>query len=218
MPVRKIPKNYRNVTGIAAHRKANGPAMFESTLERDFITLLEFDPGVETFEVQPLTLEWTDTDGKIRRYTPDVLATFKRPHGQHSKVLYEVKYRDELRKCWQDLRPKLRAAVHYARAEGWRFKIVTEVEIRSQYLDNAKFLLPFVRQGPAEEAHMDLLDEQLSRLHQATPAKLLAAVFQDEWNQARLLPSLWYLVGTGQIGTDLSKKLTMTSPIWSLHK
>ena len=45
MPVRKIPKNYRNVTGVAAHRKADGPAMFESTLERDFIALLEFDKG-----------------------------------------------------------------------------------------------------------------------------------------------------------------------------
>ena len=39
MPVRKIPKNYRNVTGVAAHSKADGPAAFESTLERDFITL-----------------------------------------------------------------------------------------------------------------------------------------------------------------------------------
>jgi len=218
MPVRKIPKNYRNVTGVAAHRKADGPAMFESTLERDFITLLEFDPTVETFEVQPLTLDWTDSGSKIRRYTPDVLATFNLPHGHRGKTLYEVKYRDELRRDWQDLRPKLRAAVHFARTQGWCFKIVTEVEIRSPYLDNAKFLLPFVRQGPVDEVHMDQLDEQLRLLHHSTPAELLAAAFQDEWNQARLLPSLWYLVGTQQIGTDLSKKLTMTSPIWSLHK
>ncbi|CBJ44349.1 hypothetical protein V4C85_03805 [Ralstonia solanacearum] len=45
MPVRKVPKNYRNVTGIAAHRKAEGAAMFESTLERDFIALLEQRPN-----------------------------------------------------------------------------------------------------------------------------------------------------------------------------
>lgn len=102
MPVRKIPKNYRNVTGIAAHAKADGPAMFESTLERDFITLLEFDPAVETFEVQPLTLDWTDRDGKSRRYTPDVLATFNTLHGHRSKTLYEVKYRDELRNDWYE--------------------------------------------------------------------------------------------------------------------
>lgn len=218
MPVRKIPKNYRNVTGIAAHAKADGPAMFESTLERDFIALLEFDPAVETFEVQPLTLDWSDSDGKPRRYTPDVLATFNTPQGHRSKTLYEVKYRDELRNDWSELRPKLRAAVHFAHTQGWRFKIITEIEIRTPYLDNAKFLLPFVRQGPAEEAHMDLLDDRLQQLHRTTPADLLATVFQDQWNQARLLPSLWYLVGTRQIGADLSSKLTMTSPIWSLRK
>ena len=43
MPIRKIPKNYSNVTGIAAHSKSDGQAMFESTLERDFLMLLEFD-------------------------------------------------------------------------------------------------------------------------------------------------------------------------------
>lgn len=218
MPVRKIPKNYRNVTGVAAHRKADGPAMFESTLERDFIALLEFDPAIETFEVQPLTLDWIDSDSKIRSYTPDVLATFNLPHGHHGKTLYEVKYRDELRRNWQELHPKFRAAVHFAREQSWRFKIITEVKIRTPYLDNAKFLLPFMRQGPAEEVHMDLLDEQLRQLHHATPAKLMASVFQDEWSQARLLPTLWYLIGTRQIGADLSTKLTMTSPIWSLHK
>ncbi|WP_432723876.1 heteromeric transposase endonuclease subunit TnsA [Jeongeupia wiesaeckerbachi] len=217
MPVRKIPKNYRNVTGIAAHRKAEGQAMFESTLERDFLTLLELDPTIEAFEVQPLVLEWTDEKGATRRYTPDVQATFKL-HDHRRKVLYEVKYRSELEQHWPDLRPKFKAAVRFARGQGWRFKIVTEVEIRTPYLDNAKFLLPFIRQGPIEEAHMDLLDEQLRRMHSTTPAALLGAMFQDEWNQARLMPTLWYLIGTRQIGADLDTKLVMSSPIWSLHQ
>jgi hypothetical protein len=216
MPVRRIPKNYRNVTGIAAHSKAEGQAMFESTLERDFIALLEFDPTVETFEVQPLTIEWRNADGKIRHYTPDVLAKYDF-RGRRNKVLYEVKYRSDLLKNWAELRPKLRAAVHFAHAQNWRFKIVSEVEIRTVFLDNAKFLLPFVRQGPTEEAHMDLLDASLSRLRTTTPAELLQAVFKDEWNRARLLPTFWYLVGTRQIGANLNTKLTMTSHIWSLR-
>jgi hypothetical protein len=217
MPVRKIPKNYRNVTGIAAHRKAEGQAMFESTLERDFITLLEFDPAIETFEVQPLVVDWVDDKGGAHGYTPDVLATFKL-HDHHSKVLYEVKYRSELAQHWSELRPKFRAAVRFARSHGWRFKIITEVEIRTPYLENAKFLLYFVRQGPAEEAHMDMLDEQMRQLRNTTPVELLGRIFQDEWNQARLLPSLWYMVGTRQIGFDMDTKLTMNSSIWSLHK
>jgi len=67
MPARKIPKNYRNVTGIAAASKAEGAVGFESTLERDFLTLLEFSPDVERFEVQPVTLPWHDGT-QARRY------------------------------------------------------------------------------------------------------------------------------------------------------
>ncbi|WP_374351871.1 TnsA endonuclease N-terminal domain-containing protein [Chitinimonas sp.] len=216
MPVRKIPKNYRNVTGVAAHAKAEGDAMFESTLERDFIALLEFDQAVERFEVQPIKLDWTDDKSRARTYTPDVLATFK-PHGLPRRtVLYEVKYRSDLHADWTELRQKFKVAIRYARQQGWRFKIVTEVEIRTPYLDNATFLLPFVRQGPAEEAHMALLVDRLAELHRTTPTELLAACFQDEWHRAALIPTLWYLVGTRQIGADLNEKLTMTSPIWSL--
>ena len=40
MPIRKIPKNYRNITGIAPYDKAIGIAAYESSLERDFLTLL----------------------------------------------------------------------------------------------------------------------------------------------------------------------------------
>ena len=49
MPVRKIPKNYRNVTGVASHHKATGRAQFESTLERDFLTLLKFNRVLPRF-------------------------------------------------------------------------------------------------------------------------------------------------------------------------
>lgn len=44
MPVMIIPKNYRNVTGIAAVSKVGSVAQFESTLERNFLSLLEFSP------------------------------------------------------------------------------------------------------------------------------------------------------------------------------
>lgn len=102
MPVRKIPKNYRNVTGIASRSKATGKAMFESTLERDFLNLLEFESFVASFEVQPVSIVWLDSDNRSRRYTPDVLVFFK---GTPRKpVLYEVKYRSELKEKWPVLK------------------------------------------------------------------------------------------------------------------
>ena len=64
MPVRKIPKNYRNITGMAAYSKSVGCAAYESSLERDFLSLLEFCPDVIRFEVQPVSIEWFDDSGK----------------------------------------------------------------------------------------------------------------------------------------------------------
>jgi len=214
MPARKIPKNYRNVTGIAAAGKAEGAAGFESTLERDFLTLLEFSPDVERFEVQPVTLSWHDGTGE-RRYTPDALVHFRRTERTTPAViLYEVKYRAELREKWEELRPKFRAAIRFARAQGWRFKLISEREIRTTYLDNARFLLPYVRQGPPPVADMDLLDAMLRGRREANVEQLLQVACQDQWNRARLLPAAWYLVGTFHFGADLHSPLTMHSLLW----
>lgn len=214
MPVRKIPKNYRNITGIASRGKSIGKAMFESGLERDFITLLEFNREVESFEVQPITIEWIDSNGKKRSYTPDTLAFYT--SNDKKPTLFEVKYRSELKSDWQQLKPKFKAALAYAKHKGWAFKIMTENEIRTPQLENAKFLLPFINRGPQAEDDMDMLAESLRQLQQATPTLLLNKIYQDEWNKAKLLPTLWYLIGTHQISADLNHKLTMASEIWSI--
>ncbi len=142
MPIRKIPKNYRNVTGVAASSKAIGDAQFESTLERDFLALLEFSPEVASFEVQPVKIDWRDEQGKPRSYTPDVLVEFDAGLGQ-APWLCEVKYRADIQKNWGELHSKFRRGIRYAKAHGWRFRLVTEVEIRTPYLDNVRFLMPF---------------------------------------------------------------------------
>lgn len=144
MPVRKIPRNYRNITGIAAHTKAIGSAAFESTLERDFLSLIEFSNDVTKFEVQPVSIEWLDFTGKRHSYIPDVLVHYKQSGRTKTVILYEIKYRSDLKENWQALKPKFKAAIKYCKARGWHFKVVTEVEIRTLYLDNVRFLQPYV--------------------------------------------------------------------------
>lgn len=211
MAVRTIPKNYRNVTGIIAYRKASDKAMFESTLERDCITLLEFDPEVESYDVQPLTIEWVDATGKPRNYTPDLLVKFR---GHNTPLLCEVKYRSDLKKDWNLLKPKFKASIKFAKHQGWRFKLLSEIEIRTTLLENARFLLPFVRRGSHNEADINLIDQGLYRAQHTTPEKLLLQLASNEWDRAALLPTLWYMVGTRQINCDLdSTPLTMTTVI-----
>lgn len=193
-----------------ASRKGVAPADYESTLERDFLTLLEFSPNVSAFDVQPVTVTWRQ-NGKERRYTPDVLVHYE---AGSKPELYEVKYRQDLWKNWKSLRPKLRAGVHFAKEQGWRFRLATEVEIRTPYLENAKFLLTFVRRKAPPESCAQLL-ARLRELRETSPGGLLLAVCQDETNRALLTPALWHLVGTFRIGADLHRPLNMDSRIWS---
>lgn len=197
---------------MAAHRKAEGTAAFESTLERDFLVLLEFSPEVERFEVQPVTIEWLNDQSKKRKYTPDVLVSYV---SGNSPALFEVKYRSDLKKDWVVLRPKFKAAIHYAKAQGWRFRIATEVEIRTPYLANAHFLLPFLRRNPNLSSDDALLKDALPGLAEATPANLLSHVAHDDQQRTRLLPVLWRMIGLRTIGTDLDQPLNMNSRLWS---
>ena len=215
MPIRNIPKNYRNVTGVAANSKSEGKAMFESTLERDWLTLLQFSAEVESFEVKPVKIKWVDAEGKNHTYTPDVLVYY---HQAGAKpLLCEVKYRDELRENWTQFKPKFQAAYRYAKDRGWRFKLITERRVRTTLLDNAKFLLPFTRRVSSEAERIPVLLEKLALQPSTTVQSLLNSIDANPMIQAEYIPVLWYLVGTHQVGVDLTQKLTMTSVIRSLN-
>ena len=127
-------------------------------------------------------------------------------------LLCEVKYRDDLRQHWTDYRPKFRAAQRHARQQGWRFRLVTERHIRTPYLDNVKFLRSYQAMA-INVSYQTWLLNTLLELGETNPVSLLAAMTQDRWQQAQLLPTLWQLVTTRQIDADLSRPLTMQSRI-----
>lgn len=210
MQKRKIPKNYRNVTGLAYSEKSEDKVGFESTLERDFYRLLEFDNNVRRYDVQPVTFNYC-FKGKVRKYTPDVLVDY----ADQITILFEVKYRQDLKDNWLEYRPKFKAAIGYAKRNGMRFKLISEYEIRTPYLDNVKFLLSF-RRNNANEAHEVMLVRRLKELCETTPEVLLLAVFRDHWSRAELIPSLWRLVALGVIEADLNTPISMSTKIWSV--
>jgi hypothetical protein len=218
MPARIVPKNYRNLTGLVYNSRTSTMTAFESSLERDFLLLLDFDPNVECFEEQPIKILYQDDTSRLHTYTPDVLVRFRRDSTGGSgpmSVLYEVKYRDDLRQHWREYKVKFKAARRYARGQGWRFRLVTEREIRTGYLENVKFLRPY-RHHSADAGHVTCLLERLRALRDTTPEALLAALSDDPWHKAQLLSALWHLVALRQVGVDLSQPLRMHSHLWSL--
>jgi len=190
---------------------------FESALERDLYLLLDFDPAVAHFEEQPVTITYQDPVGVNRRYTPDVLVqSIPTLRGQrdHRSVLYEIKYRDDLRTHWHAYRAKFKAARRYARSQGWVFRLLTEREMRTPYLQNVKFLRQYrERRFDCGDRHQTLTI--LAGRGETEPETLLAWLSPDRWERARLLPVLWHLIAIGEVRADLTGPLTMRSRIWA---
>ncbi|MEB1629970.1 TnsA endonuclease N-terminal domain-containing protein [Xanthomonas campestris pv. campestris] len=188
-----------------------GAAAFESSLERDWLLALDFDPRVQAIQVQPFSLHYQH-EGVTRRYTPDVRADYSVATGV-ATVVYEVKHSEELRLNWSAYRPRFKAAVCYCRDQGWRFKLVTERHIRTALLDNARFLRRY-RALPEQDLYLQQLLYTLRALGTTTPQALLAAAYWAEESRMAALPMLWKLIATGRLGADLHVPLTMSAPIW----
>jgi hypothetical protein len=210
VPVRPARTSRRCVTGkvpLTTGRMAH----FESSLERDWLILLDFDSRVERILEQPFTINH-EHDGKSRRYTPDVLASYKYAYDRWTEV-YEVKPLAVLKADWNLFRPRFKAAVHFCRERGWRFRIITERHLRTDYCENVKFLRRY-RDDPVQELHRDAIFHAFRKMGETTPKALIAGLWNDQEKRYAALAELWRLVATRRVETSLSIPLAMNSRIW----
>ena len=230
MSIRKIPPNYLVGTGRYAFKRRlpladpHFSVDFESPIERDFLTLADFDRDVALVDGQPVRISWSDERGRTRHYTPDFLVTFLPPDEQFSPCqpakmkpwLVETKDTQTLREKWREFRPRFRAAAQYARLQGWTFHLVTERRVRTTRLDNAKLLLPVMGSEPPKQGEpcRNALLQTLADRGGISAQNLLDAVCADSVERGRLLPQLWNLVAWRIIGTDLDLPLSMNSFLW----
>ncbi|MBX9798110.1 MAG: TnsA endonuclease N-terminal domain-containing protein [Burkholderiaceae bacterium] len=214
-PVRKLRTSRRCLTGKVAQSNQEN-AGFESSLERDWLVALDFDPSARVIRVQPFSIYY-EISGETRRYTPDVLVEYITPNGSVKTIVYEVKPQEELRDAWQNYHARFKAAVKFCRANGWRFKIVTEQHIRTPFVENAQFLRRYRNLKP-QPLFAEQLLYTLRAVGETTPQALLAAAYLDEQKKMAALPELWRMVATRMIGTFLDKPLTMQTPLWLIKE
>jgi hypothetical protein len=139
MSVRRLSRRKAGLNGLFPALKLGRMAWYESYLERDCFFLLDYDPAVETFSEQPLTLTYADGD-KTRHYTPDIGV---RTH-DHQELLIECKPLARVKSA--DNQRKLTAAQSWCRDHGWSFCVATEAELRQgPYLNNVKLLTRYAR-------------------------------------------------------------------------
>jgi hypothetical protein len=207
-PVRKIGFGSRSITGKRPSAKTGGSHQFESSLERDYLTLLEFDEEVERYLVQPVTIEYLHQD-KLRHYTPD-MAVYYKLRASSKPLLVEIKYHAELLAKKELFEPKFAAASNYALHNGYEFKVLTEKEIRTDYLQNVKFLSNYRNKKiyPRDaEALISKLNNTSYTIGQLVSGK-------NEKLKGQMLNTLWQLLANHTLACDMYTKISMKSIVW----
>lgn len=208
--IRRVPVNVRSLTGEVDGQE------FESSLERDFLLLTHWDDRVDWYQTQPFSVDYTDEKGVNRIYTPDVFISYRQIEGHPlciNHTIYEVKYREDLFADWKILKPKFKAARQYAKERNWNFKIVTEKEIRTPFLENVQFLWAYSF-ASFHVHHFDKLMLCLECLDQTTPKELLEIAYSSKTMRGEALWALWCMIARKWVKCDLSIPLDMHTPIW----
>lgn len=210
MGTRKIKKSYISSTGYFASNKNKKQIAFESTLERDFYTLLEFDSSVLSYEEQPLTIKYKYLDGNTRKYTPDALVRYV----DGTKKLFEVKYANELNNNLELVEKLDLLRDIFFNNKGQIFEIFTDENINKTILKNYNFLYKFSSIIKSTEKTL-LVEKTIKKYRNLSIKELLSKLADTKQDELLFIPYIWnYLYKhLHLIEHTLDKKLTMSTTI-----
>jgi hypothetical protein len=217
MKNRKIGYTYGSVSGVCSFRKEKSIA-FESTLERDLITLISFNDSVSDIIEQPLTIEYTNANGRETTYTPDFLVHFKQPettifNTKHKSLLIEVKPRNILRKNFQQLKPKFKIAMKYAQQNDMIFKIYDEGRIRGEYFRNISFLKRYQNLKYDESEEQRIL-EYLEMVGNTAIDHIIEYLYATSVQKGIALGHIWHLMANKKIVCLFDEPLNQSTVVW----
>lgn len=209
MPVRKIPPKHLGLTGMLKGRNGDHVA-FESSLERDFIQLMLFNPDVTSIEEQPVCIPVPNGIGFGKNYVPDFLVHY----GKKRPRLVEVKPSEDLSAGRKRFEDRFRAAKDFARSHGWIFEVWTDREIRIPRLAWAQFLLPF-REQSADQSMSDRLRSFLSEARQPLSVSCALEPYRENREQyGASLRAVWCLLAAGTLTADFDAPVGLDIEIW----
>ncbi|SMO53830.1 TnsA endonuclease C terminal [Chryseobacterium rhizoplanae] len=221
--VREISLKSFSLSGVINIDQLKNPIQFESSLERDYIFLLEYDQTVKQYLEQPLKIKYIDNNKKQRTYIPDFIVEH---FDNRPTELIEIKYTSTLKAKKDELEQKFKAARKYCQRNNLIFKVADEIHIREDRateLYNYKFLHRYKNYFhninkdrtafPILNENLVLLRTKLKELKKCTVSELVAHSAKDSDKQAELIFLTWYMVSNNFIKIDLTKKLTLNSII-----
>lgn len=225
--IREIGPKHSSLSGFVSSIKLRKEIQFESSLERDFIFLQEFNEGVKGFLEQPFRIKLNEQYSTINTisYTPDFIIEY---FDKNKPVeIVEVKYSNDSQLRNNDYIKKLSFVKKYCSSIGYKFRVYTEIDIRvlnETYLSNIKFLFHYrsvfenrnlnVEKVSSITPAMTFLLDTLEQLNETTIKEFLEVVVKKEHYSGEYLFYLWYLVANKFISCDLQKPLGYSSVIW----
>ena len=210
--VREIKLKHFSLSGQISSKKNDSIIQFESSLERDYSILLEYNSNVKSYLEQPLIMTYYENNKK-RRYTPDFF--IKELESNYDGRIVEVKYKKELENKKDILKCKFDAAKKFCDKNNLIFEIISEDQIRNEYLENCKFLWRYRYDNHhINDNDIDLILDKLHNLKKSSVINLINSLSNDDFRKAELLFLIWYLVAYSIICCDLTKKINMKSILW----
>lgn len=206
--VRKINPTRRSISGYYPFRGSES-IPYESSLERDFIILQEFNSSVVRVVSQPVEIPFRLG---IRRYkyTPDFLVLLS--SSSCKGMLVEVKPEIKWRKHWRKWLSKWKAAYRWAKEHDFIFHIYDENRIRGQVLQNIKMLSSF-KHGNLVPNHADVA--VIRQFFSQNPRRIADYLYllpnHEKSNQYRLILTM---LANNILSVDFNKPITPDSFIW----
>lgn len=196
-PVRAFPvyRGQRNNTGLWFSATIGAHVGFESWLERDHLTLLDFDPLVVGMASQPFWLLWDD-GGRRRSHAPDFFVRLADGTGVVVDVRPATRMRPRDAEAFESTR---RACAEV----GWEYRLVHEPD--PVLMANVRWLAGY--------RHPRCLRPTVATAAPAVfaePTALVdgAALLGDPLAS---LPAVFHLLWCGQLRTDLAVPLSELS-------
>ncbi len=212
MPVRKVSNRGGNITGSFPSQIKGEKVKYESTIERDLVFFLKFDPTVLTYCAQPMVITGTDTEGNTHTYTPDFLVV-----RTDRKEIIECKPEELL--DHPHTQQQIQLGEEWAANNDHDFAIVTDTNLRSGHtLENLKLLWRYSRQTVPTAILarcIDYMEKRLEGVSFQDLALYLSTLATQEMQQPFMqAPLIYNMLFRHILRTELTVPITMETLLW----
>ena len=203
--MRRIPLGRFAITGRFPSRYSPESLPYESALEGKFLAIMDSEVTLRSLATQCPTV-WLTSDGKQRRYTPDVLVTWrpnvKWPFG-FQRVAFEVKPFSILRDHYAELAPKLKLARKALAEQGIGLRIATNLSIETPRLANALKINARRAHKPKPEWYAAASDRYRWEAEPFAIGDLESLLVAAGAERFEARDAMWHWIGQGILHCDL---------------